>query len=134
MQTLQKIVQLLEDMRPTMARAKIDDKFLIFANCDKLPGYCLEDALNWLMELHAGAFKECQKIRRMQSEEMWAKYELWDDFEDCNEVKLYNAKLDAFKNHCRNRPLIFRHSACEQAIAENERAKPRKKKAKKNED
>lgn len=134
MQTLAKIVQLLEDMRPTMQRVKVDEKFIIFANCDKLPGYCLEDALTWLTELHGSAFKECQRIRRMQPEAIWAKYEVWGDFEDYHEVKVYNEKLQVFKEACRHRPLIFRHSACERAITENERAKPRKRKEKKNED
>lgn len=110
-----------------MMRAKIDDKFIIFAQCDKLPGYCLEEALDWLQTLYQGAYRECQKIRNMQSEAVWKKYELWADFDDCNEVKLYAAKLDAFRNHCKHRPLIFRHSACEKAITENERAKPKKK-------
>jgi hypothetical protein len=119
---------MLEDMRPTLERVKLGDKFVIFANCDKLPGYCLEDAMKWLHEVYTTTFKECQRIRRMQSEEMWKRYEAWgDEFADHREVKLYAERLVMFKQSCRNRPLIFKHNSCEMAITENQKAKPKNK-------
>lgn len=119
---------MLEDMRPTMERAKISDKFIIFAECNKLPGYCLEDAYNWLSELYTGAYKECKRLRGMQSEEMWKRYELWgDDINEHRECVLYAKALDAFKKACRGRPLIFKHNQCIGAIEENNRKKPKNK-------
>ena len=135
MQTLKSIVTLLEDMRPTLERCNKSEKFTIFAQADKLPGYCLEDAMTWLTELHNGPYKECQRIRLMQKEEFWKRAEAWGECQEHREVVLYNERLDIFKRALRGKPLIFKHKDCIAAMAENDRKKPKNKaKAKKNED
>ena len=114
-------------MRPTLERVKLGHKFIIYGQCNKLPGYVLEDALTWLTALHTGVYKECKRIRGMQSEEMWARYALWGDETEYREVVLYNAALDNFKKNCRGRPLIFRHAQCDGAATENNNKKPKNK-------
>lgn len=128
-----KIVSLVEIMRPTMDRAGIGAKFMVFSECDKLPGYCTEEALTWLQSLHDGAFKDAQKIRNLVSEATWKRYEDWEDSSDLRECILYAEKLKVFKAACRNRPLIFRHSAAQIAVTENANKKPKNKAKVKNE-
>ena len=122
-----KIVALVEEMRPTMVRAGNSDKFQIYSECDKLPGYCTEEALNWLEDLHKGAYRDCQKIRNLVAETIWERYEKWEDSEDLREVVLYKEKLKVFKTACRNRPLIFRNNAAKIAVVENSNKKPKNK-------
>lgn len=122
-----KIVSLVEEMRPTLIRVGLSDKFQIFSECDKLPGYCTEEALAWLETLRSGAYRDCQKIRNLVSEHVWERYEKWEDSEDLREVILYKEKLKCFKTACRNRPLIFRHSAARIAVTENNNKKPKNK-------
>ena len=118
---------MLEDMRPTLVRAGISDRFTIFGSCNELPGYVMEDALTWLTELYTGAYKECKRIRGMQSEAMWERYAAWGEFDEHRECALYAAALDTFKKACRDRPLIFKHNKCLGAIEENRRKKPKNK-------
>lgn len=131
--TIAEIVKLLEDMRPIFERAGNSDKFIIYSECNKLPGYVLEEARNWLQALYDGSYKDYMKIRGMQPEAFWKRYELWGEFDEHRECRLLAEKLTVFKQSCRGRPLIFRHNACIVAVTENENKKP-KKKAKKNED
>ena len=121
------IVTLLEDMRPLFERACISDKFTIFAESNKLPGYCLEEAKTWLLANYDGPYKDYMKIRKMQPETFWKRYELWGEFDEHRECKLLAERLTIFKQSCRDRPLIFKHNACLMAITENERAKPKNK-------
>lgn len=128
MQTLKDIVVMLEEMRPTLERAKLSEKFQIFGQCDKLPGYVMEDALTWITAIYNGTYAECRRIRNMQPESLWAKYETWgDEFAEHRECVLYAERLVLFKHACRNRPLIFRHNKCLGAMEENNRKKPKNK-------
>lgn len=83
--------------------------------------------MKWLQEIYDTTFKECQRIRKMQPETMWKRYELWAEFEDHRECKLYAERLALFKQSCSKRPLIFRHNSCEMAITENQKSKPKNK-------
>jgi hypothetical protein len=125
--TIIQLISLLEDMRPTMKRCGIDNKFIVFSKCDKLPGYAVEDALIWIQDLYKGPYAACQQIRRLLSEDLWDKYKLWGEFDEHRECILYSERLAIFKAACKQRPLIFKHTCCEKAITENNRKKPKNK-------
>lgn len=72
----------------------------------------IRPAYYWIGHLYKTEYVAVQRIKKMQTAEMWARYKSWGGFEDYREVLLLNAALSELRAKIvsRSRPDFFKKS------------------------
>lgn len=107
--TVSKIIQLHQAMEPLLKVAGLANKLPIPGF--ELPGTEVEEAWIWMLELKDGAYKQAKRLRDMQSEERWARYEVFIDLKENREYVLWVEAVENLKLAIKNRPGYFRKNS-----------------------
>ena len=110
------IMQILGRLQPVLERHEI--KIGLNNYADFVPPFMREEALEWLTNLESGPCAEWNKVWKMQSEEHWKRYLLWEDFADYREAKMLKAAESALRKYCKTVPAFFNKRKCIAAINE----------------
>lgn len=88
------------------------DQLHIPEDADKFRADFIRPAHHWLVEVFATEYAEVRRIKRMQPDEMWARYKSWGGFEEYREVTLLNKALSTLRKRIvsRTRPDFYKKS------------------------
>jgi len=72
----------------------------------------IKEGAVWLLQIYDTEYAEVQRIKKMQPEEMWARYKSWGGFEDCREVLLLKGAITELRAVLvsRSRPDLYKKS------------------------
>lgn len=105
----------IAEMRTTMKDAlefsKVKDTHLVLHDrALELPAELIREGFNWLKHIFEHQYKEYIKVRLLLSDDQWARYLLWEDFEDFREVVLLRKATFEFRRRIvsRFRPNLFK--------------------------
>lgn len=72
----------------------------------------IRPAHHWLVQVYAKQYAEVRRIKKMQPDEMWARYKNWGGFEEYREVLLLKDALSTLRSTIvsRKRPDFYKKS------------------------
>ena len=112
LQMIGTIQSLIQEMTPLLTLMKVDLSKLEFINTDveRLLAHDIHQGYDYILDYYDNYYKPLVRIRKSQSEEQWAKYESWGDFEDFREVIILQKRtLECQKRINRvKRPMMFK--------------------------
>jgi hypothetical protein len=100
-------------MEPLLIEAGVTDEYLVLSDgVEYIDSKYLTDGYEWISIIYNTVWRNAHNIKRLLSDEMWARYEAWEDFEDAREVVLLREALTNLKKQVVNtsRPVLFKKS------------------------
>ncbi len=101
----------IEEMGDALEFAKVKKTHLVLhERTIELPITMIREGFAWLRHIHKVQFAEYQKVWALLDSGQWARYLLWEDFEDFREVVMLRKATFAFRKTIvsRYRPSLFK--------------------------
>lgn len=85
-----------------------------------LPLAIIKEAREWCRELFTVEYAKILSIKKLLSDELWKRYELWGGFEEHRECVMLREALDQFRKKIvdKNRPIYFKKGGLYAALRE----------------
>lgn len=125
------IAEMVTTMKAALEFAKVKGTHLILhERVSEMPADMIREGFNWLVFIFENQYLEYTKVRALLTDDQWARYLLWEDFEDFREVVLLRKATFEFRRAIvsRCRPVLFKKVKVNGKLREIDRKKKKDKK------
>jgi hypothetical protein len=108
------IEMMLKEMLPEFEKSKI--KLFYHEKSPLFYADIIYPAHKWLTKIYNTTFQDLKKVKKLLPASQWERYEKWQVFEACKEVKLLKIARAKLRKSVQGRPDLFKKSVIEKEV------------------